>query len=307
MKYLLRGVLLALIFAGVVFLTSACNKADIPDDPTVPNDPTPIETPAPTPTDAPTATPAVTASPSPTAPLETSPSPTPSPTPTPSPSPSPSPSPTPLQGGGQGDGGGGQSGGNTQTPATPKPSNYVEVTGIIFRTANSAIALDETREWIGQAAVIVPGDATNRTVSYHSSDTSIATVHNTRGAITPISLGFVTITATSYNGFTASYTMRVFDDTGVLDTQLYINYAISYGESLGMIYDSTMRRDNSSWDQPFHLTLGLTEDKIKQDTRGRINGYHRDGYTYFGVEIIHNNEVGYITPSKNTWIMWIYR
>jgi len=133
-------------------------------------------------------------------------------------------------------------------------------------------------------------------------------VHDQRiGAVTPVSLGDVTITATSNNGLTASYILRVFDDNGVLDTQLYINYAISYGESLGMIYDPTLRRDNSSWDQPFHLTLGLTEDKIKRDTRGRINGYHRDGYIYFGVEIIHNDNIGYITTRKNTWIMFIYR
>ncbi|MCL2627087.1 MAG: Ig-like domain-containing protein [Oscillospiraceae bacterium] len=310
MKYLLRGVLLAFIFVCVVVLASACNKADFPNDPILPYDPTPIETPTPTP--------AVTPSPSPTAPPETSPSPTPRPTPTPSPSPSPSPSPTPPQGGGQGGGGGGQSGGgggqsggnqggsNTQTP---KPSDYVEVTGITFRLTHSSIALDETNEWVGQAAVIVPHNATNRTVTYKSSNTSIATV-NRHGALTPVSLGDVTITATSYNGFAASYTARVYDNNGTLDTQLYINYAVSYGESIGLIYMPDLGGDNprgnTSWDQPFHLTLGLTEESIKQRIRGRLDGYLREGSAGFRVQIIHNDEIGYVTPINNTWIMFIY-
>ena len=321
MKILIKGLLIVTILVGVTVLMSACNKADFPDDPTVPDDPTPIETPTPTPTDAPTATPAVTPSPSPTAPaspsetIETSPSPTPSPTPTPSPSPSPSPSPTPPQGGGQGSGGGGgQSGGNQggSNTQTPKPSDYVEVTGISFRTRDNSIALGETSEWLGQSAVISPGNATNQNVTYKSSDTSIATIADQRnGAITPVSLGTVTITATSYNGLTASYTMRVFDPNAPFDPYVYLNYAISYGESIGLTHTPTAGGDNPraslGYDQPQRLNRGITDEQMKSSIRSRLNGHLEEGITSFRVYVIHNDDVGYIVPTKDTWILYIFR
>jgi len=314
MKILIKGLLIVVVLISFVVLVSACNKADVPDEPVLTDETDEFKAlgeASPTPELIDDPTPTVTPSPSPTAP--TSPSETIETLPTPSPSPSPTLSPTPRpnnQGGGQGGAGqGGQSGGNQGggNSQTPKPSDYVEVTEIFFRTTHSTIAFGETNQWLGQTAEIEPRDATNQTVTYSSSDTSIAFVHDQRiGSVTPVSLGDVTITATSNNGLTASYTLRVFDDNGVFNSQLYIDYAISYGESLGMTYKPDMRRDNSAWDQPFHLTLGHWEEHIKQSTRGRIGGYHRDGFTSFGVDIIHNDEIGYITPRKNTWIMFIY-
>ena len=78
---------------------------------------------------------------------------------------------------------------------TVKP-NVVDVTGIKIVDPPLDM-LNEKTKTATLKATVTPSNATNKTVTWASSDTKIATVHKTSGVVTPKGPGTVTITATA--------------------------------------------------------------------------------------------------------------
>lgn len=58
-------------------------------------------------------------------------------------------------------------------------------------------------------ATVAPDDAENKSVTFTSSDTAIATVTPVQGTVTAVSEGTATITATTSNGKTATCVITV--------------------------------------------------------------------------------------------------
>ncbi|MBQ4283301.1 MAG: Ig domain-containing protein [Lachnospira sp.] len=81
-----------------------------------------------------------------------------------------------------------------------KPANAVKVVSCTSVNLNKNKALlEEKGQKVGLTATVWPNNATNKSVVWKSSDTSVATV-NSQGVVTAVGEGFVTITATTVNG-----------------------------------------------------------------------------------------------------------
>jgi len=98
-------------------------------------------------------------------------------------------------------------GGTTTTPSTPSTPSTVLVTGITLSTGNFSLAAGSTR---AVTATVAPTNATNRNVTWSSSNTSVATV-NSSGTVTGVSAGTATITARAADtsGRSASLTATI--------------------------------------------------------------------------------------------------
>ncbi len=82
----------------------------------------------------------------------------------------------------------------------------VTVTGIASISGASTVSLDES---IGLSTSVIPGNASNQTITWSSSNTSIATV-NSSGVVTGVANGTVVISATTeQGGYVANKTITV--------------------------------------------------------------------------------------------------
>ena len=111
------------------------------------------------------------------------------PTPTPEPQPQPQPQPQPNP--------------NPEPQPQPQPNNNIEVQNI-FISGNNSVFVGES---LVLSAVISPNNATNKNISWSSSNNNIATVNN--GVVKAISTGKVTITAKSNNGKQATIQITI--------------------------------------------------------------------------------------------------
>ncbi|MDE6523115.1 MAG: Ig-like domain-containing protein, partial [Muribaculaceae bacterium] len=84
-------------------------------------------------------------------------------------------------------------------------AKIIEVTGITLSNTNLSLTEGETATL---TATIAPENATDKSVTWTSSDASIATVSD-KGVVTAVKTGTATITATSANGKTATCTVTV--------------------------------------------------------------------------------------------------
>ena len=110
-------------------------------------------------------------------------------------------------------------GGNNATPTTLLESpytsrpRYMVVKALIQPTSVSVSAPNSAIVGVGQnktlTATVLPNDATNKSVTWSSSNPAIATVDTQTGEVTGVSQGTVQITATTINGISATRTMTV--------------------------------------------------------------------------------------------------
>lgn len=117
-------------------------------------------------------------------------------------------------------------------------SDDIAVTGVSVDQATLSLTLGSTATLI---ATIAPSDATNSSVTWSSSDESIATVSD--GTVTAVAVGTSSITVTTSEGdFTASCSVTVKDSSGSSGSYLQTSGDVSVsGES----YSSTTSDENA--------------------------------------------------------------
>ena len=94
------------------------------------------------------------------------------------------------------------------TPTDPDDEN-VAVTGVTVTPASQEVQVGKSTTFI---ATVTPDNATNKKVTWTSSDESVATV-NEDGVVTGVKAGTVTITATTVDGgITGTATIEVKED-----------------------------------------------------------------------------------------------
>ncbi len=140
-------------------------------------------------------------------------------------------------------------------------TNPVAVTGVTVSPTSQTI---EARKTVQLTATVAPSDATNKKVSWRSSNTNVATVDE-NGKVKGVAVGTATITVTTADGgFTATATITVTPST-VTETQYVIvinDFALTYDRSpntanggsssytytglAGVAYDGTAP-DNARW------------------------------------------------------------
>jgi surface protein len=99
------------------------------------------------------------------------------------------------------------------------PSTAGEVTQITLSETELSMKTGDT---VAITATVSPENATDKTVTWSSSDTSVATVSD--GSVTAISKGTATITAASGNGLTAQLSVTVTEDVSADDALLSNGY-----------------------------------------------------------------------------------
>lgn len=134
--------------------------------------------------------------------------------------------------------------GNTYTPTTSSGTVTVvkPVTGITLNKTSATMKIGDTLQL---SATVSPSDATNKTVTYKSSNTAVATV-NSSGKVTAKGAGTATITATAGSkSATCSITVE-----GIVDATGGTNKTISEGETLKLSvkkYPTTSGSLNVAW------------------------------------------------------------
>lgn len=109
----------------------------------------------------------------------------------------------------------------------------VEATGITLDKTSADLFVSGTTTLV---ATVTPANATNKTVTWSSSDESVASVKD--GVVTGIAVGTAKITATTANGLTASCTVKVTKKT-VLADGVSIEMINPYEDASGKEYANT--------------------------------------------------------------------
>lgn len=113
---------------------------------------------------------------------------------------------------------------NEQPKPTPKPENQnVEVTGISLNKNSLELIIGNSGSL---TANITPSNATNKSVTWSSSNSNIISVDNS-GKVTAKAIGNATITAKTANGKTASAT--VYSDVEKITISVSNSYISKYG------------------------------------------------------------------------------
>ncbi|WP_111977338.1 Ig-like domain-containing protein [Algibacillus agarilyticus] len=147
---------------------------------------------------------------------------------------------------------------------TPESMQSVAVSGISLNQSDWQINKDKPRRIVANVA---PLNATQKFVTWQSSDTNIATIDND-GMVTPIQPGFFTITATTLDGgFTATTHVEVLDQLSINNTVTIIedtsDEIASDTYTIRVAYSSDVERDiGIEMRSPTNQWLGATKTTV---------------------------------------------
>lgn len=142
--------------------------------------------------------------------------------------------------------GGGNSGGDTTIP----------VTGVTLNAASGTLAVGASTTL---TATVSPAGATNKAVSWESSNQGVATVSG--GVVTAVSAGSATITATTADGgFTAAYALTV-EETTATEIVYSLPEPAVFDGSDGAIIDTGVKLFDTAKDWTLLMAVDLTQNK----------------------------------------------
>ncbi len=143
-------------------------------------------------------------------------------------------------------------------------SNVVEVTGVKITGATSVVVT----KTIKLTATVTPTNATNKNVTWTSSDNTIATVDK-NGNVKGLKEGKVTITVTTANGKTATYTVTVTPEVKATGVTITGNNTVQEGKTITLkakITPDNTTNKSVTWS----VTPGTGSAKISKD--GKLTG-----------------------------------
>ncbi len=152
-----------------------------------------------------------------------------------------------------------QDGGFTATCTVTVDTSLVRVTGVSLAPESATITT--VGGTVALAASVLPANATNRAVSYRSSNTAVATVA-ANGTVTAVANGTATITVTTADGaFTDTAALTV-DTRGAPLTTVAVAFAISNGWQGGYTGSITLTNNGTQtidgWVLDFTMPAGAT-------------------------------------------------
>ncbi len=142
----------------------------------------------------------------------------------------------------------GGSSGSTK-PSKPSTPTTIDVTSITINGSKEVYA----KESIQLYATVYPDNATNKNVTWQSSNSGIATV-DASGKVTGVNGGNVTITATASNGVSATYEITVKDKYVIYLTQRALELVTG-----GLQYDFRVEKNGSPFDDYLGFTFNGTQ------------------------------------------------
>ena len=102
--------------------------------------------------------------------------------------------------------------------------------------------------------------------------------------------------------------------TPAFDPQVYVAYAIEYGQSIGLKYGREIvgdggnnPRENATWDTPINLADDLTDENTKSHIRSYLDYFPREGYGAFYVEVFSKHDLDWLTPFKDSYLLFVYK
>ena len=188
-------------------------------------------------------------------------------------------------------------------------SGYVRTVERVTEVKPTGITLDQTvldvdiTQTAQLNATITPSNATNKTVTWTSSNTSVATVSN--GLITPKSVGVTTITAKTSNGLTATAEVHVIENlvTELVNNSTISATSITKGSSITMTAKATGGATPYTYTyfcksptSSSYTTLSTTTATTYKHTPANTGTY---SYAVKVVDVKGNKDVKYFTVKVN--------
>ncbi|OMQ13010.1 Ig-like domain-containing protein [[Flexibacter] sp. ATCC 35103] len=140
-----------------------------------------------------------------------------------------------------------QDGAKTATAVITVNSSNVAVTSVSLSPGSASLSVGATQQL---TPTVLPSNATNKTVSYASNNTGVATV-NASGLVTAVSNGTATITVTTADGNkTSTAAITVSTATGnyfTIKNKWTGNYLYDAGANVG--YGATVANNNYKWEK----------------------------------------------------------
>jgi len=173
-------------------------------------------------------------------------------------------------------------------------SGPVAVTGVSITEGNQELEVDET---VQLHAVVEPENATNKSVTWSSSDEAVATVSET-GLVTAVAVGTADITVTTEDGSkTDSITVIVAEGSG--------------GPTMDILYDGTVELNPS---ETYTINIGSEEYTVSQNTP--LGALHAasvaNDFTYLASNkkwgdtgVLLLDDIGPYTRGDNRWFAYV--
>lgn len=187
----------------------------------------------------------------------------------------------------------------TDTCVVTVVDNTIHVTGVSFENDTESI---EQKGTITLNPIVTPNNATNTSVTWESSDASIATV-NSSGVVTGVMPGVATITVTTVDGsYTADCVITVTAIEPTMSNVFFYKNVTNYGNKIitvGLGYEDPSK----VWNDQFYIKLAtgsydgdvLFEGEIKptEEYYAALNKFILPSWTNSYTETLENTNVTY--------------